>query len=78
MSTRALRVRVVFALASLSLTAAFASAAWGATANEAGYACQLVRTGLISATYGKGSSVGKRSFQVSEAYGKGTTRRAAG
>ncbi len=72
MSRSELRIRFLPAFVSLCLIAASATAAWGATANETGYACQLVRTQLINGAYAKGSSVEKRPAEVSEAYGKGT------
>jgi hypothetical protein len=62
----------VLALAGICLSAAFAASARGATPTESGYACQLVRAGLIRTAYGEGSRVEKRIGDVSEAYGEGT------
>jgi hypothetical protein len=47
-----------------------ADSAWGVTPTEPGYACGLVQTGLLSASYGKGLRAEKHPREVSAAFGE--------
>jgi hypothetical protein len=61
---------LVLAVAGVSLAAPLADGARGATPTEPGYACGLVDTGLLGATYGRGLRAEKHPREVAAAYGE--------
>lgn len=70
MAKRQTGVYSVLALASVCFGTSFADSAWGSTPTEPGYACGLVHTRVLSASYGKGLRAEKHPRDISAAFGE--------
>ncbi len=61
---------LVIAVASVTFVACSTGSASGATPTESGYACELVRAGVVSSSFGKGLQTEKRPTEAAASFGE--------